>query len=306
MSIEIIPVVPESEEGYDVFIFAAGYESRSLHLLAKSGVKSKLRVAYIFDAADDLSVANREKITREIDCRTVEIGEDLQNIINDGLAKDNDAGIRIAVDISSMSRNMMADALSQLIDGSYFARCEITVLYSVAEFSPPASEPPDVVEFAPIPQFAGWTTSPEKPLIMILGLGYDTDHAIGVMEYLDPSATFAFFPEGIDKRFAQEVSIANEPLIEMLKDERLVPYPVMDPIATYWMLRSLINSVLDSARVVLVPMGPKIFVSLCLACQREFGEEVSVWRASGHSSSEVKDVAAAGPVFGYTIKRSSL
>lgn len=180
----------------------------------------------------------------------------------------------------------------------------MSILYAVAEFSPPASHTHDAISFSPIPEFAGWTTSPEKPLIMIAGLGYETDHAIGVMEYLDPSATFAFLPEGVDKRFSIEVAKANEPLIEMLKPERRIPYPVMDPLTTYWILRSLVSSVLDSARVVLVPMGPKIFVSLCMACQRDFGDEISIWRASSHTSSDVRDVSAAGQVYGYVVRRT--
>jgi hypothetical protein len=236
------------------------------------------------------------------ECLMVDDRADIHSIILDNMARPSLEKLHIAVDISSMSRGMMSKILSQLYDSENFPDLTVSILYSIAEFSEPDLTPPDAIDFAPISDFSGWTTSPEKPLIMIMGLGYDTDHAIGVMEYLDPSSTFIFSPEGIDGRFADKVSKANEPLIEMLKEERCIPYLVVDPIATYWMLRSLVKSVLDSARVVLVPMGPKIFVSLCLACQRELGDEVSVWRASSHSVASAKDVVAAGPIIGYTVR----
>ena len=304
MSIEVISRRALLSDTFDVFVFTAGYETRSLHLLPTIGPKASIRICYIFDNQDPASRRNREAAAQSMECSFVHKGERLASIARDALCEVTDRPVRVAVDISSMSRGVMASVFAQLFDDEAFAAAEIAVFYSVAKFSPPAIEPPDLVDFGPIPEFSGWTTAPEKPVVMILGLGYEPDQAIGAVEYLDPSATFAFDSEGIDERFRTEVDNANEPLLEMLKDERRILYPVMDPFATYWQLRSLIMSLTSSARMVLAPMGPKIFVSLCLACQREFGEEISVWRSSSHSPTEVKDVEAAGPVFGYSIRRT--
>ncbi len=79
---------------------------------------------------------------------------------------------------------------------------------------------------------------------------------------------------------------------------------VSDPLHTFSLLSSILQSMLANAHFVLVPMGPKIFVALCLVCQRMFGDEVSVWRASGHSQSAMKDVdAGGGPLTGFWVRR---
>ena len=198
----------------------------------------------------------------------------------------------------------MASLLSELLDSEFFSGCEITVLYSVAEFVEPQPEEVDFLDFSPLEEFGGWTSNPERPTVLLLGLGYETDHAIGAVEFLDPSATYSFFPLGSDERFAEEVEKANQGLLDIINPDRVVRYPVMSPYQTFWQMRSLVLSLRDVARTVLVPMGPKVFCSLCLVCQRIFGDEVSVWRASGHTLDTARDAKASGEITGYTIKRS--
>ena len=68
-------------------------------------------------------------------------------------------------------------------------------------------------------------------------------------------------------------------------------------------MRLLILSLLPHARVVIVPMGPKIFCSICFALQRILGNEVSIWRASGHTLKFAKDVDADGNLTSYLLRR---
>ncbi|MDW3224910.1 MAG: hypothetical protein R8G34_18835 [Paracoccaceae bacterium] len=52
----------------------------------------------------------------------------------------------------------------------------------MADFSEPTSFDFDFLNFDPMDDFSGWTKSPELPLAMILGLGYEADHALGAVE----------------------------------------------------------------------------------------------------------------------------
>jgi hypothetical protein len=194
--------------------------------------------------------------------------------------------------------------LAELLDSDFFEGCEITVLYSVAEYLPPLQIELDFLDFGPLEGFGGWTTSPENPTALLLGLGYETDHAVGALEYLDPSVTFAFFPLGADDHFEKSVSVANAAFFDLVSPDRIIHYPVMSPYQTFWQMRSLLLSLRGSARSVIVPMGPKIFCSLCLVCQRLFGDEISVWRASGHSLENARDAVASGSFTGYLIRRN--
>ncbi|WP_188826492.1 hypothetical protein [Brucella endophytica] len=198
----------------------------------------------------------------------------------------------------------MAALLAELLDSDFFQNAEITVLYSVAVFASPPPEELDFLDFAPLDNFGGWTSNPERPTALVLGLGYETDHAVGALEFLDPSATFAFFPIGSDPKFEKEVSEANSSFFELISSDRVIKYPVLSPYQTFWEMRSLILSLRGVARIVLVPMGPKIFSSLCLVSQRMFGDEISIWRASGHSLAMARDAHASGEIAGYLIKRS--
>src|SRR5690606_28891992 len=108
---------------------------------------------------------------------------------------------------------------------------------------------------------------------------------------------------GSDPRFEQQVAEANRSFFELISPDRVIKYSVMSPYQTFWEMRSLILSIQGVARVVLVPMGPKIFSSLCLVSQRMFGDEISIWRASGHSLAKARDAAASGQITGYVIRR---
>ncbi|MGO7904887.1 hypothetical protein AB9E09_09460 [Rhizobium leguminosarum] len=305
MPIDVISVESVDTLSFDLLVCSVGYEERSIFFAERLKLNYKHLIGHVFSGNETHSFANNLKTFEKLGGVRLEEHNNLANIVKSLNPLWKSSGSRVALDISSMSRSIMAKVLSELIDSDYFEGCQIYILYTPAKFTHPSSIVPDFIEFAPIPEFAGWTSAPEKPAVMVIGLGYETDQAIGALEYLDPSATFVFIPVGGDDRFREVLLTANQPLLEMIKPERLIEYSVADPTMTYWHLRSLVSSLIDNTRIVLVPMGPKIFVSLCLACQREFGDEVSVWRSSGHTSTVAKDVASSGIVSSFLIRRSA-
>lgn len=298
----------EEHASFDFLIYAVGYEARSRFVASRFAKQAEHVIAFVFSECQELSFSENLAYASEVGAATFYNAEQLGTQIRVTMKEKTASldGKRILVDVSSMSRTVLSAVLAQLLDDDLYLGAEIAIVYAVADFSEPTSFDFDFLNFDPMDDFSGWTKSPELPLAMILGLGYEADHALGAVEYLDPSATFCFFPKGNDTRFADAVEVANEPLISQVKPSRVVRYPVDDPLHTFSLLSSILQSLLESARFVLVPMGPKIFVALCLVCQRIYGDEVSVWRASGHSKDALKDVDAEGPLTGFWVKRSNL
>lgn len=303
MTFEVFNATLGDDLEFDLFVFAVGYEKRARFLAEKFRDRCKLTVGYVFEGGHVLSFQSNLSFLRNVSGLEVRAGESIEAV----LQKERDLQAfkdkKIGIDVSSLNRGAMAELLSELLESQFFSGCEITILYSVAVFSSPPNEQMDFLDFGPLEGFGGWTTSPENPAALLVGLGYETDHAIGAFEYLDPSVTFAFFPLGADERFAVEVEKANATFLELIPPDRIVRYPVLSPYQTFWQMRSLLLALSGSARTVVVPMGPKIFCSLCLVCQKLLGDEISVWRASGHSLENARDAFASGEFTGYVIKR---
>ncbi|WP_417713722.1 hypothetical protein [Pseudophaeobacter arcticus] len=301
---ELIGFSDETHDSFDFLVYSVGYERRSRYVASQFSKQANKILAFVFPDCHELSFDENLKYAQEIGAFPFYEHLDLRAVFSEADSELNTLkGKRILVDVSSMSRTVLSVLLSQLLDDDFFAGADIAFVYAVAKFSEPASFEYDFLDFAPIPEFSGWTASPEKPMAMVLGLGYEADHAVGAVEYLDPSATFCFFPKGTDHRFVDAVKKSNEPLLDQIKPSRIINYSVLDPLHTFSLLSSIMHSLLETARFVLVPMGPKIFVALCLVCQRVHGDEVSVWRASGHSRDSLKDVDAEGPITGFWVRR---
>lgn len=144
---------------------------------------------------------------------------------------------------------------------------------------------------------------PERPLSVVLGLGYEVDQAIGAIEYLDPSGIWAFVPVGADPRFFRDVRQSNSALWPLLDPAHQREYLLNDPYLTFSELRGLVATLALRSRVIIVPGGPKLFSALSILAKLELGEEVSVWRASTHEFNAPRDIAAAGEVIRFDYKR---
>jgi len=303
MSIDLFNLNMDRIQKFDLLIFAVGYEARARHIAERYYANAETVVGYVFPDGHTLSFQDNFDFLKNIGGHILDRDRSVEECLNSINPGQSYSGAKICLDVSSLNRGAMAALISELLDSDFFEHAQITILYSVAVFEPPPLEELDFLDFSPLQNFGGWTSNPERPTALVLGLGYETDHAVGALEFLDPSVTFAFFPVGSDPRFEQQVAEANRSFFELISPDRVIKYSVMSPYQTFWDMRSLILSVKGVARVVLVPMGPKIFSSLCLISQRMFGDEISIWRASGHSLATARDATASGQITGYVVRR---
>lgn len=288
-------------DNYDLFLGTLGYESRSTHLARNELFHAQRNVALAFPEEDYASyLRNRDFLCGagfEIIPNTPQsIGELLDTAVASPAAE---AGrpYSILIDISSMSRPMLASLIYALSNLKVDRGIAATFAYLPAAFVKGSAEHPPVAVSEPVTaEYAGWTATPELPISAVVGLGYEHDLALGALEYLEPTAAWAFIPTGEDRRYDDAVKEANRNLEAMLSDDRSMTYLVDRPIRVHATLETLVYGLLQRSRPILIPFGPKIFTLCCLLVARSYAPDVTVWRVSGETLSRPGDREASGNI----------
>jgi len=293
----------DENEKYDLLVYPIGYERRSRYVAERTVGRWQKALGYVFPDGHVLSFEQNLRVSKDwgvSEIHGVDKLELLESIVRALDCKDYSSK-RILVDISSFNRRLIASLSEILLTEPIFDGCDVTFAYSLAKFREPPKRAAPFMDFAPIVGLEGWTAHPERPTVLVVGVGYAEDEAIGAVEYLDPSVTFGFLPTGVDFRFRLEVERNNLALLALINRRNVVDYKIMFPYQTFWELLTLVQHLSATTRVVLVPMGPKIFCSLCILVKMIVGDEIALWRASGHELSSVSDVEADGAMCGYTV-----
>jgi hypothetical protein len=200
-----------------------------------------------------------------------------------------DETIRVAIDVSSMSRSRMAAAIEHLLTVTPDARLEVDFLYAPAEFAEPSKEEePPVLDVAPVSGFfAGWWSALDFPLRVIIGVGYEFEQASSAINALEPFETQVYVPEGDDGDYLPEVIKANKGLMQtegVIQDT--VRYKVPDPFSCMRRLEASLLRLKSERRIAFVPLGPKIFSICAMLVAGLHPESTQVIRVSAGSRQE--------------------
>lgn len=210
--------------------------------------------------------------------------------------------MRICVDISSMSRPMMAQVVFGL---SRLRKIDLAVefVYCPAKYDPPPKSTMPIMQSGPvIPEYAGWSTRPDFASTLVVGLGYEYGRALGALEYLEPSAAWAFTALGDDRRYEKAVKKANDDLWNILAKDRIYEYKIAGPYDVACKLESLVYGLIQYSRPTLLPLGPKIFAIVCLLVAEIHYPAVTVWRVSGDQFETPTDRVADGNIVSFHVK----
>ena len=190
--------------------------------------------------------------------------------------------IDVRVDVSSFSRLRLAIIVQVLAEQTSRLRVNVEFCYSLAAFEKWERHDEVITTCGPVTRyFAGWPLDASTPVALIVGLGYEDDRAIGIMEYLaaDPRLALILVPAGRDGRYDRAVTRANIDLFRYVGKDRVIRYSVGDPESQFDLLESLLYGLQGTFRAVLVPFGPKIFaVATLLAATAH--DWAGVWRVS--------------------------
>ncbi len=215
---------------------------------------------------------------------------------------------RLAVDVSSMSRRRIANVVEALFSLPSEVELEVDFLYTPAEYeSYDQMRAPPIFSVAPVSDFfAGWWSALDKPLFVIVGLGYELEMASGALDRLEPQGAQAFIPEGSDHRYLEAVREANQGIgdwVGVEPDETL--YSVSDPFGCFQKLEARVARLSPDHRVALVPLGPKIFALVATLTGALHESEAQVIRVSAGEHQEALPRCSDGDLFGLTVAFSA-
>ncbi|MGJ5129643.1 hypothetical protein [Bradyrhizobium oligotrophicum] len=214
-----------------------------------------------------------------------------------GRLKHSEHSTRMLIDISSMSRPMIASVVLALAEACKKHPLDVVFSYCPAIFTKPSDlRQPVTVSQPVIPEFAGWSNQPDKPVAAIAGLGFEFDQALGAIEFLEPAVAWTFIPYGEDVRYDRAVQNANKELLNALNPDKIIRYDVADPYRCFAELESLSYGLLDTSRPIIIPFGPKIFSLLSFLVAAIHLPHVTVWRVSGEQVGTPDDRIASGNV----------
>ncbi|HEX8281897.1 MAG TPA: hypothetical protein VF588_00860 [Pyrinomonadaceae bacterium] len=290
---------------YDAFIGVVGYEKRASYIASKVVRQVKKLYACAFDERKVYSYNNNYEWFKEQDSYIEEISDQsykdwCQKVINE-IVLGSDNRINVCVDISSMSRYRIAALVAALFENESSKSICVDFLYAPAEYSSPNLEEGPITFAKPVMEtFAGWTNEPNDPPVVIIGLGYERDKAVGIVEYIEPGEVWAFMPYGVDERYDAEVKRANKAFFEVLPTDHIVNYSVNRPFECFTDLESLIYGISRVGRPILIPFGPKIFSLCCLLISILHYPSISVWRVSSGQYDKALDKSPNGSIVGIT------
>jgi hypothetical protein len=299
----------QKEKGrYRVFFAAIGYEDRCRHQVEQGYAQGALGFACAFDDNQVLSFSRNRSFFENEQFEIQESGDLafsawFKACLNKCIDPQEEGTIRIAIDISSQSRFRLATMFSVLSNYESLVNLEVDFLYSPSKFYKYTEHNAPILFCEPVlPEYAGWSEHPELPTTACVGMGIEPDKALGAIEFLDAARVWAFRPIGPDTRFASAVDRANRALLNLLPRTNVLDYPVLDPFNTLIDLSGLIQSSISEEKIVLMPLGPKIFSVICFVVANLFYPRVSVWRVSSGKFEPAVNHKAEGEVIGLRVR----
>ncbi len=193
------------------------------------------------------------------------------------LLHDKINGRCLGIDISSMSRALMASVVACIYRLAASDPINVRLAYSIAKFKKPSSAMSNNAIGPVHSMFGGVIANPKVPRKCMVGLGYEKGKALGALEYLQIDAEYLWIPDSPDPKYLEALQNHN---IELLESKaRKIYYEVRDPHATLIDAFTFINALKSSSNVVLLPFGPKIFFFICLLTGMEH-PQAAVWDVS--------------------------
>ncbi len=290
---------------FDVSIVSIGFEQRCRWVTESRDISSKRGIGLEFGFLADGSYADNKSF---FEGRKFNVMNGLGPGAVDAIIREvslgvsDESDISVFVDISAMSREMIANVALALKEISRVTSVKVSVAYAPSKYAGPYASAPIRLASPIKPELAGWSAFPELPVGALFGLGCDPGLALGALQFLEPKKAWVFSPKGIDPQFDRALLSANEH-IEDIFDVTRFDYRISNPLQARGRLEVLLNAIDRDFRVVIVPFGPKIFAWLALATV-VFTERssVGVWAFSSKEQAQLVDRAADGPIIWHTLK----
>jgi hypothetical protein len=292
----------DDHHGFHLGVFAIGFEERSGFVARQYWERCERLIGIDLESPEFLSYD--ENLAWALEKKVERIRKSQLSLSRGNwFPEKSDSEMRILVDVSSMDRKTLSLVIFRLLSDSNASRTSIAFLYAPVKFIKPPRTLVPIEYSGPVNELLGMQPrDPNSPIIMFLGLGYEIGLALGVVETFEPASVLAYIPRGTDKNFDREVYRANLPLFADGKYVSRIEYNISSPANAMIDLKDRFLSAKDRARIVFVPMGPKIFSAMAILCGYIFWPEVCVWRISSRISKENAQRYADGSITGFRLQ----
>lgn len=286
-----------SDEGstcVDIFVHALGFEQRACAILASGKVVAQRYISLQFPDEERFSYQINHGIAKNIGATIVRDyveyfrGEFAAEVR--GTEAVTNRKLNVTIDVSSMNRTMIATVLFAVISLRQHLD-EVSLIYVPGVFHEPRSEFPAIERIGAVtPELSAFSANPELPIGVVMGLGYEYGLAVGLVNRLEPRLTVCFRAVGHDVRYEEACRKANLDFDFGGSNIQVGSYPILDPIAAYSYIENIIFGMTRNFRVVIVPLGPKIFAAIATLIAIQNIGSVAIWRVAAHM--DVSDVTA--------------
>jgi hypothetical protein len=146
---------------------------------------------------------------------------------------------------------------------------------------------------------------PEKKIILIIGLGEEKGRAEKLLHELEAQATFIFYADpAIDERFVHDVLENNQNLIQQIKVENIIKYPIHDLNSINHSLTNICLNFRIENQLVLAPIGPKPFTLMCYILAARY-PDIKMLEVTTVGETTPFDRKAQGNLFIYELEFTS-
>jgi hypothetical protein len=305
-AVELVQAATYAKRNFDLAIAASGYESRATYGTQQfrfAGRTTKVALAFT-----DRLILHRRQNDRAFEQRGFKImpsdGDNddaikslLSAVITQREGATQSATIRVWLDYTSMTRVWYAGALDFLrrVSAPAIERLELFLTYSPSQFAEPHAPTPNA-HMGPIQGFSHLGL-PNRRTALVVGLGYEAQRSLGLVEYLEPNLTYALLADpSVTPEFLRAATRNNRALLKRLPVDQVIRYDIADLQTTVSQLTSLTIGLNKDYRVILAPLGPKPFTLACLLVASRF-PLMDVWRVSSGAGGHAYDRPPDGRVF---------
>lgn len=268
---------------FDLLIMAISHEERYDYLISNYKVFYNRLAILTYDYNEKLKKRNSDATTTYYSVADTKYLDIMIDLLDTELKLiDKKEEVKILVDYSCMTKTWYYTIMSYFITKDLSNKnIKVVFSYTPSEYISPQNPKYNAV-IEPIPgRFR--MPSIDKPKALIVGLGYESKKAEGIIEYLDPKITYLMYSKPtLDERFYTAIEKNNQGILERLSNN-ILTFPVDNLYLIEKMLTTLYNSLHSEYNIVIAPLGPKPFTFVSMLMSMKY-EDIDVWRV--HSATD--------------------
>ena len=292
-NIEQVDFESIKNDQFDVLMVVSGYENRCTYLAEHFSAKPLTKIVFAFtERRKDGFRPGNDEFFRDLNFDFREssgsTGNEIQKSLEELSENINHRRLKILVDYSCMTKEWYATIVNYFVNWDLNVQ-EVELYFSYTPSVFEKSKRTGILKRLTRKPVDQVFETQNKPVSLVLGLGYNQDPAIELIRRIRPARTFVFYSDpSIDNRFVKEVEMRNKELLKGLAPENIFRYPMNDLKKINLSLKELCMDIRLDSQVILAPLGPKPFALSCMLLSARY-PDIWVWRVHSGDSDQYYD-----------------